>query len=226
MSITSLIRMCMENESDTSKPDVETEATIYAKMTDPSGLENADDFEQHEQLEGYSVEGGRFRCRKTTRGDDVKYVLTLKVKNHGVGIAGIDGNLEYNVEVDEAFYNGFKNVSKKRLVKTRYVFHGKGTSLDSSPETILPPVKYEVDVFKKLDGCTSEWVKIDIELDKVIFKLKESGKDINDSKLRLKISHLDFKPVEGFIADQASPEQKEILDHIWENEFNLPVNNT
>lgn len=223
MSIAKLMRLCMEQEGG-AKPNVETEATIYAKMSLPEGLKAADHVEHHEQLEGPSVNGGRFRCRKTTIGEDISYVLTMKVKNPGDGIAGIDGSLEYDLTIDEVFYNAFKEVSTKRLDKTRYVFHGDGTSLvEGDTDIVLPPVKYEVDVFTTQQGTTSEWVKIDIELDGIIAKLKEAGIDVNDTKLKLKVSHLDFKPVGGFIAKQATEDQKKILDYIWDHQFNLPV---
>ena len=216
----------MESEVGNSKPNPETEVAIYAKMTNPEGLKEAEHVEHHEQLEGPSVDGGRFRCRKTTTGESVTYVLTMKVKVKDSGVAGIDGSLEYDLDIDEAFYEAFKHLSTKRLVKTRYVFHGKNTSLNTGEgeeAPHLPPVKYEVDVFTKSDGTTSEWVKIDIELDGIIAKLKESGKSIDDATLSLKVTHLPFKPTGGFIAKQATPEQKATLDDIWDNHFNLPV---
>ena len=223
MSVARLMRMCMESDVGNSKPNPETEVAIFAKMTNPEGLKEADHVEHHEQLEGPSVEGGRFRCRKTTTGESVTYVLTMKTKGKS-GIAGIAGSLEYDLVIDERFYVAFRLLSTKRLDKTRYVFHGKETTLNSGGDgPPLPPVKYEVDVFTKQDGTASEWVKIDIELDGIIAKLKETGQNPDDASLTLKVSHLPFQPKGGFIAKQATPEQKQILDHIWDNEFNLPV---
>ena len=228
MSIAKLMQLCMESSTGNRKPNVETEVAIYAKMTNQEGLKEASHVEHHEQLEGPSVDGGRFRCRKTTTGEDVKYVLTMKVKNPGDGIGGIQGSLEYDLEIDEAFYTAFKNLATKRLDKTRYIFHGEGTTLDKESssdqeDVVLPPVKYEVDVFRKEDGTESEWVKIDVELDDVIAKLQEAGEDADETKLRIKVSHLPMSPVGGFIAKQATEEQKKILDDIWDNHFNLPV---
>ena len=223
MSVARLMRMCMESELGNSKPNVETEATIYAKIGNVEGLKEAEHVEHHEQLEGPSVDGGRFRCRKTTTDQDVTYVLTMKVKTVG-GIAGIDGSIEYDLPIDEAFYTAFKHLSTKRLDKTRYVFHGESTKdLDTDSDVVLPAVKYEVDVFKKQDGGYSEWVKIDVELDDVIAKLREHGVDPDKATLKVKVSHLPFKPVGGFIAKQATEQQKAILSDIWDKHFNLPV---
>ena len=225
MKVSDIMRLCMENQTGHSKPNVETEVAIYAKMTHSVGLEEADHVEHHEQLEGPSVDGGRFRCRKTTIDNDVKYTLTMKVKSKEEGIAGVRGDHEYDLDIDEGFYEAFKALSTKRLDKTRYVFHGDGTSLkDGDPNNVvLPSVKYEVDVFKRADGEDSQWVKIDIELDSIIERLTEMGKSLDDMTLSLKVSHLPFKPVGGFIAKQATPEQKQVLDAIWDTEFNLPV---
>ena len=214
----------MESQGSAA-PNPETEVAVYAKMTNASGLSEATHVEHHEQLDGPSVDGGRFRCRKTTVGDSVTYVLTMKVKSKEKAWGGVNASTEFNLDVDEQFYNAFKFLSKKRLNKTRYVFHGKETLVSDaeSNDTPLPPVKYEVDVFHKEDGTQSQWVKIDVELDDLITKLKESGRSVDGTTLTLKVSHLPIKPVGGFTNESATPEQKELLSNLWDNEFNLPV---
>lgn len=129
--------------------------------------------------------------------------------------------------VDEMFFEAFRKVAKKMLRKTRFVFDGHITNSGVGYARSAPPpgVKYEIDIFETQQGKMSEWCKIDVELDKFLEFLESPDTHINDNRqvrLTFKVSHLPFKPSEPFLTNQATPEQKTLLDELWEKQFNLP----
>ena len=215
-------------ESKAPQQNVETEAVIFAKVMNPEGLGEAIYKEHHEQLEADMGAKGRCRVRKVTTDEDVKYEFVIKTPNGQVG-AGLKSSIEtVPVLVDEIFFEAFRKVAKKMLRKTRFVFDGKVTSAGVGYSRSAPPpgVKYEVDIFETQQGKMSEWCKIDVELDKLLEFMNSPETLTNDNrqvKLTFKVSHLPFKPTEGFITSQATPEQKALLDELWDKQFNLPV---
>ena len=198
----------------------ETEAVIYCKSGDTEGFGECDHFEHHEQLEGRFENGVKCRVRKvqpSSHSKDPKYYFTYKIKDTS---QSIDSNFEYTTEVDQAFFEGFRKVADRLLVKTRYVF--KSTSVTMSlvqgseeKKTTIPNVLYEVDVYTKEDGHVSEWVKIDVEVDDIVEHLSEQHPDLKDFKLKIKVSHLPFKPMEVTLPDKQDPENQALLDAIW-----------
>lgn len=214
-------------ESKGPKQNVETEAVIFAKVMNPEGLGEAIYKEHHEQLEADMGAKGRCRVRKVTTDEDVKYEFVIKTPNGQAG-AGLKSSIESTaVLVDEVFFETFRKVAKKMLRKTRFVFDGKVTSGGIGYSRSAPPpgVKYEVDIFETQQGKMSEWCKIDVELDKLLEFLESPQTITNDDrqvKLTFKVSHLPFKPSEAFISSQATPEQKTLLDELWDKQFNLP----
>lgn len=206
----------------------ETEAVIFAKVTNPEGLAEATHKEHHEQLEADLGTKGRCRVRKTTTDDDVVYDFAMKIPKESVG-AGVKTVEEVPVRVDENFFEAFRKVAKKMVRKTRYVFDGNlrtGAGMGYSRTPGLPSVKYEVDIFETQNGEFGTWAKIDIELDTILKAMNEGSViQLNGAskpvKLTFKVSHLPFKPVESFLAGNATPEQKTFLTELWDNHFNL-----
>lgn len=215
-------------ESIAQTKDIETEAVIFAKITNPEGLGEAISKEHHEQLEADLGKTGRCRVRKTTTETDVIYEFTIKTPSAGVG-AGVKSVVEKTVRIDEEFYEAFRPMAKKMLRKTRYVFNANlniGSSVMHDRSTASAGVKYEVDVFETQQGYHSPWAKIDVELDDILRFIREPGSEVRvDKPIRLtfKVSHLAFKPTGWFLVPQATPEQKALLDELWDKHYNLPV---
>lgn len=221
-----LFQLAFENENvNQSKQNSEIEVAVYGKITDPEGLKHAAEVIQQEQIESEFFNGVRCRVRKETKGTETSYTFTYKVKQEDNDV--VQSNKEFNIAVDQDFFEGFRNVAKKRLKKTRYVFYSKLVELTLIKEggaksvVTLPQVKYEVDVYNKKDGTTSEWCKIDVELDAI---LPTIGKETEGKSTRVivKVSHLPFKPVENMLGKSDNPEQKALMGKIWDTEWNLP----
>lgn len=211
-------------EAEPTGKNMETEIAIFAKIGNAEGLKEASHVEHQEQLEGNYSTQGRCRCRKITIGDDVTYEHTIKIPFGDAG-AGIKSVKEITEPVSEDFYEQFRKVAEKMLKKTRYVFQSENSTVSAGGvESHLPPPKYEVDVFEKPDGTTSDWVKIDVELDAILAFLNAIPNGQKEYNLTVKVSHLPFEPKGSFICGQATPEQKELMDRIWNTEFRqLPI---
>ena len=195
--------------SEATTKEAEKEFTIFTKIGDSTGLEKADRFEHQIQLTAQLGANHTCRVRKTTDGDKISYTYTFKTQDNAEGQLAV--RQEYNVEVDEAFFNGFKTVADYCQDKTRYFFKAERVTLrykNSDEETIIdvPDVVYEVDVFKDKDGNICEYAKIDIETDAIMNYLLEHYPDaVKKSEesampiLITKITHLPFKPSGYFI---------------------------
>ena len=83
----------------------------------------------------------------------------------------------------------------------------------------MPELKFEVDVFPKEEGGYQDWCKIDIEIDPLLKVINESGKEIGEFNLKIKVNHLPFKPTESFVGSEANEEQTKILDNFYQNIF-------
>lgn len=208
----------------------ETEITIYAKIGDMEGLKTADYKEVHEQAETRLNDTTRLRVRKTIKESEpfsenenpgITFNATLKIDNEN---SIVNSNSEINLPITEEFFKAFFAASNSRFIKTRYVFYSKRVSLSVDHPDIgtieIPKLKYEVDVFKRTTGEVSEYCKIDIEVDPIIKFLKVNYPDIKDVKYIIKVSHLPFKPNGYFIDSQANEGQMQLLDHLYENDFN------
>lgn len=221
-----LFELAFEDEGvNQPKKNSEVEIAIYAKITDMEGLKQASEVIQQEQLESEFFNGVRCRVRKETKGTDTTYEFTYKVKkNNG---AAVSSNDEYNLAIDENFFEGFRNVAKKRVKKTRYIFKSKSVEFTIIRENgeraivTLPSITYEVDVYNKKDNTTSTWCKIDVELDTIlpIIGKHSEGKPV---KIVVKVSHLPFKPMDSILGTTTDPDKKTVLGKIWDTEWNLP----
>lgn len=202
----------------------ETEITLYAKITAPEGLSAAESYEHHVQLEARLGEENFCRVRQTTAGNEKAYVYTFKLRNENHS-APVDSRQEFNLPVDAAYFDAFFKAADSCQEKTRYFFKSQSITLtvgegNETREISVPEVIYEVDVFKKpgTDG-NSIWCKIDIEVDRILTFLEHNHPELANVKLVIKISHLPFKPVESFIGKDATPEQKALLDKLYQTEF-------
>lgn len=202
------------------KGEREDELVFYCKITNPDGLRLAADKEKHEQWE-IKKHKGRVRVRKTSKeGLEPTYTLTFKTKSTN---AGIDGNIEDNNDTNEGVFNGFKNIADEGMIKDRYKFPvGKiEITTDSGRQDVdIVDVFYEVDVFFKEDGSLCEYVKIDLEMNKIldeVNKVLPSGSMFN---LNVRLMGLPFKPSEVIISDKnTTEEEKQQITQLYNDHF-------
>jgi len=226
MKLFNMLQLAFEDDTvNQSKLNSEIEVAIYAHITNPEGLKQASEVIEQEQIESEFMNGVRCRVRKEIRNTETSYTFTYKVKKGGD--KALQNNTEYNIAIDQDFFEGFRNVAKKRLKKSRYVFHSKSVEMKlvkedgSTTVIVLPNLTYEVDVYKKKDGTESEWCKIDVELDNILplINEKSEGKPV---RVILKVSHLPFKPEKSMLGSSQVSAEKELMGKIWDNEWNLP----
>lgn len=175
---------------------LEKEKTFYCKIHSFNQLDNADYTEFHEQWslrvpELASV--GEVRVRRTECSDRTVYELTTKIKQS-------EGKKETTTEIDMAQFNAMRAISPFGMIKKRYVF-----KIDPKL-TNGAPLKWEVDVYLKLDNTFHEWCKVDLEY--------------NDSLFTIPPFPLEFDKV---IADNGfnnyTVEDRELVDFLYNNVF-------
>lgn len=217
--------------SDVSKTNVskENEIVIYAKIGNAEGLKFATEKEEHTQLEATLNSGNRCRVRKVLKNDSIKYFYTLKVKQEGKE-SNISSSTEYNTEVDEDFCKGFNQVADKVIYKNRYIFL-KNIKITIDDKIIeIENVKHEVDLFKRFDSytkqnITSDWCKIDIEIDAINKYIEDNYPDREDVKFTISITDLPFEPMTPIMSSTATEEQKDKLNQLWKEEFSISLVN-
>lgn len=195
----------------------ETELTIYAKITDLAGLQQATSKEEHIQAE-IKTDSGRVRVRKTSKDNLVELVQTIKTKANDSGL------IETSTKIDEEFFKAFLSLCSEYMDKHRYIFEATNVKLTTTDNKVieLPKLIYDVDCFTKDNGSYHEWCKIDVEIDAILEYFNEHNLDIKDTALKVKVSHLPFKPVEAFIAENATDEQKAFIDELYNKCFLIP----
>lgn len=203
----------------------EVEITLYAKVSDFDGLQQADEVEEHIQLEARTLNGDKIRIRKTTvKGGRPVYVFTAKQKNRAVedqqdGIADVT---EYDAAVTEEMFQVFEKIMEQKIVKTRYRFKNtcliKATGQSEPIPVSLDNMGYEVDVFETY-GSPCKWVKIDIEIDALSEYLAKEHPDVKEYKLQVKVSHLPFKPIDIIFPSTADEAQKAFIENLWRSQF-------
>ena len=205
----------------------ETEITIYAKIGDFNGFTEAHSKEHHYQVEGKFSTGKKVRTRKTTKEDGTEsFVLTIKIENSDNGHAA--SRVEHNINIDEEFFNAFKQCAEKAVKKTRYFFYSNNTVLKKQDngedqDIKLPDLIYQVDVYETTDGKQVDWCKIDIELDKLMEYMKANHSDIKNLKFNVSVEHLPFKPTESIVSTTEDDEQKARLNSIWDTFNQKPM---
>lgn len=198
----------------------ESEIVVFARVGDFNGLKESTSVVAIDQLDHWVPGKGRMRTRKTVDSEGTRFEVCVKTAGKQEGAALV--REEEESLVTGGFFEVFRNIAEVLTVKNRYVFDGTHSVIEmETGEVKLPPVKFEVDVYKKHDGSISPWVKIDIEIDefmKAVQTIPElRGKDLN---FTIKVTHLPFKPQEAFIVAAASEEQKQLMAKLWQTEFN------
>ena len=211
----------------------ETEITIFGIIEDLSELNNLKDCdkEDHIQLEAKFNTNGKCRVRKTTKGNEVNYIFTIKTKTIANG--SLSTNIEYSIPVDEAFFDGFFKIADIKLVKTRYNIVSENSNLaikkkelDTSvivEEASLPEILFELDVFTNSDGSLNKLCKIDIELDALFDYLEEKYPNLKKTDIKVSLAELPVTVTNSFIASQATDEQKKMLNSLFKGIFNHNV---
>ena len=198
----------------------EREIVIICKIGDFSGLKGADEVEQQEQLEQFCPDKqGKMRVRKTVSQKGTDYEATIKT--FGDPSNTVKDVEEINNPITSAFFEAFRGVADSLKIKTRHVFHGNKSIITLQDKSVvLPPVTYEVDVFKRPDGRESEWCKIDIELDD-LFKAIENTPELHGQDLNFSISVTDlpFKPQHAFVMGDCTEEQMAAVKELWATEW-------
>lgn len=198
----------------------ETEIVVFARVGDFNGMKEATSVVAIDQLERFIPGKGRMRTRKTVSNEGTVFEVGVKTIGTQEGVA-----LKRDEEespVTGGFFECFRNVAETLTVKNRYIFDGTHSVIElESGDTKLPPVKFEVDVYKKHDGSVSPWVKIDIEIDE-FNKAVQTIPELKNKDLvfNIKVTHLPFKPQEAFIVGAATDEQKQLMAKLWQTEFN------
>lgn len=199
----------------------ENELVVYAKITNPDGLREALAYEQHEQA-SIKTPLGSIRIRKiVTEGKDPYFEITSKKK---ISDGTTQDSIEITKRISEDVYNLFMNACDKFMSKTRYIFKAEKITVKQNKMVAAIEVKdinIEVDVFSKPDGGTSEWCKIDIELDKLREIIESNNIQIKDIKLTAIISKLPFRPNTVVLDDKTdeNPDKKALIDALYEKEF-------
>ena len=199
----------------------ESELVIFAKVGDFKGFEQAHGVIEQLQLERFIPGGGRMRVRKSVSTDGETIECTIKTIKKA-DKAGVLHCAEETAVVTPGFLETFRHIAEKSFSKKRYLFNGEKTTVTCEGESYnLPPVVYEVDVFQRHDGENVPWVKIDIEVNKLMDAIsavpelrgKEVSLDINCKKLP-------FVPQQAFIqGEDTTPEQKQLIKTLWEKEY-------
>jgi hypothetical protein len=229
-----LMRTALEAAETTPAPQSvkskETEIVVYARIGNMEGLEQCVRWEDHHQIEARFVNGNTCRVRKVTSEGKDSYVYTFKVKEKSEdGGKLVESVTEQTVDVDKAFFDNFKKIAERELVKRRYTFSSKMVQLDTKaddggPTVVeIPNIQYEVDVYTKADGERSEYCKIDIEVDSVLDFINANHKNVGDFKVNVKVSHLPFQPTDLLLAHTDDPTVRGRIKEIWE-ELARPLN--
>ena len=217
----------------------ENEVVIYGRITDFTGLNQATQVLVQEQYEIKPIhpgdKKGKIRVRREMTGGVETYTMTTKVDD---GIAGLSSNKEYTIGIDREMFDAFKSIASSGMKKTRYVFPIKQTSETpvvpegaQAPEVTdvtAPPIpevqnlgNWEVDVFTSPDGTEYAYCKIDMEIDNLA---EQNNVDIEKGeklKVVAKVSELPIKLADFFVGAQATAEQNQLLDFLYQRVFTL-----
>lgn len=213
-----------------SRTSRETELTVYARLDDLSELDGVEAaIEDHIQLESTLTTGARIRVRRITPvtgegGQGERFEITTKEKLEDEG--GVPSSDETTEDTDRGFYEHFSRIAQRGVVKRRYSIIGNKPKISGvSEDIVLPPVKYEVDVFTIPKAKEkSNWIKLDIELQDIIKVLTENGIGLEGVKQKFDLSVLAFTLNDMFSPQSATPEQKALLDKLWKEEFAMEIN--
>lgn len=204
----------------------ESEIEIYARITNFAGLDEARTFEHHEQYELKSEQPstgnkGKFRVRKvTSAGGSITYEFTTKVKQseHGIAI-----NVEETSEISESHFHAARSLATSMMEKTRYFFPVRNVKFRMTGEherfITVPTITFEVDVFPGKHGDTTQWCKIDLELDSLLAEIDTLPEKVDLINLKVNTANIPLGLQDAFIGHLATPEQQSNLDELFKNIF-------
>lgn len=177
---TSMFEIAMEAHLD-AKPHIEREITAYIKLKDLYDVTSiADSQETHEQWQiPMKSKKAKARIRLT---DSVEYSHTIKEDN---------GRPFENIETEQKIQGTFFEVLRRSVAVNGYLKTRYNIKIEGGDR------KWEVDVFKKINGEPSLWVKLDYEFgegetqmpeipfdyDEIIIPDIEEGKDDEVTRL-------------------------------------------
>lgn len=227
--LANLLRYSLESSEPVQPAKTkEQEFCCYAKISNPAGLDQAQDKEDQEQAEIKIDKRRKIRVRKTTKaGQAAVYEITSKVATANKDAAQLV--IEQTQPISPQAYELFKNICPSYNRKTRYFFKvEKASVVAKGVETVLQDLElvYEVDVFHNETNKESTWCKIDLEVQDLVDKLKELDLLDGEYKLNVKLSSLPFAPSSILIDTE---ENSEKIAQLWKNEFlsfNLLVGET
>lgn len=197
---------------------METELVVFCKIGNMNGLNKAKGKIHMLQYETpIGLEDRYCRIRRTEENGKVDLVFTFKL------VVKSDDNsktrIEYNNEVTEDFFEGFKKICERYNNKTRYKFIANdmlvrlninGKEVDKNVEEVV----YEVDVFTDRNGKISEWCKIDVELDSIKKQLKNMYSDEVEADILLNLESLPIEPY-SIMLEEYNKENKKLFDAIY-----------
>lgn len=212
----------------------ENEITIYARITNFAGLEQASKILYQEQYEISSPDKGvrspnkgKIRVRSESVGKGLTtYSLTTKVKSH---TDNCDSNKEYTIPIDREYFDAFKAIADSGMKKHRYIFpfskftiNTEDKILQANKEALIElDGKYEVDVFTLDGNVRYAYCKIDLEVDGIV-KLSNTVIDSNTKlKLTANIFNLPFKPIDFFTKESATEKETELMNYLYKHIFTI-----
>lgn len=207
--------------------NTEREITIYARVGDPDGLNQADAVEQHEQWEvrlPLIGENGverrqrvrRQRVRETISDGVSRFDETIKIDIEGE--TAVQSTIEVATPIEAKYFEIWKrHFGERGVLKTRYTFHAKKVSVNvGGKETEIPDIKYEVDIFRTETGERSRWCKIDVEIDSLLDFLDRKGISFDDVEMVIKVTHLPFKPEQCFLHGDGNEQHDQSVQKFWD----------
>jgi hypothetical protein len=209
-----------EDTKPADKTQREDEIVFYATVGDFEGLKQACSKEHHDQWE-VKTEHGRFRVRKISKESlDPVFEQTVKINSKN---AGLDGSEEKTYSINEDLFKAIEMICERGMIKDRYCFPvGKlQITTDSGIKDVaVDNVYFEVDVFFNEDGSYNPNVKIDLEVNKILDKLKESNPDLGEFNLNVRLLDLPFKPTDVIVGNKnTSDEDKQKIDNLYDTVF-------
>jgi hypothetical protein len=205
---------------EASNKQRETEIVLYARIHNFDNLKLADKKESHEQ---WSVNApfGKVRVRKTTAPELApKFETTVKTRN---GKLGMNDGDETNLVCDESYFESFKAISSEGMIKDRFVFKAskvtmKGNTGDENLNA-SEDVIFEVDVFKDKQGNYLPYVKIDIEINKLMARLGQSKLDTTKLKFDISIRQLPLQLTDVIRGDDDSEDKRAFIKELYAKYF-------
>jgi hypothetical protein len=202
--------------------NTEREITIYARVGDPDGLNQADAVEQHEQWEvrlpviGENGAKRRQRVRETISDGVSRFDETIKIDIDGE--TAVQSTIEVSTPIEAAYFEAWKqHFGERGVLKTRYTFHAKKVSVSVEGKEIeIPNIKYEVDIFRTETGERSRWCKIDVEIDSLLDFLDRKGISFDDVEMVVKVTHLPFKPEQCFLHSTGNEQHDQSVKKFWD----------